>query len=47
MKNKIILILKSFYNASLNSQELDPSFLDSLPEDIKKDLNRKKCQTRP
>jgi len=38
MKNKTILILSLITIASLNSQELDPSFLDSLPDDIKKDL---------
>ncbi len=41
MKNKITLILSLITIASLNSQELDPSFLDSLPEDIKKDLIEK------
>ena len=41
MKNKTILILSLFSIASLNSQELDSSFLDSLPEDIQKDLIEK------
>ena len=41
MKIKVILILSFFLVASLNSQELDSSFLDSLPEDIKKDLIEK------
>lgn len=41
MKNKIILMLSLISMTSLNSQELDPSFLDSLPDDIKKDLMEK------
>ena len=38
MKNKTILMLSLFSMASVNSQELDSSFLNSLPEDIQKDL---------
>ena len=41
MKNRVILILSLVTIASINSQELDPSFLDSLPDDIKKDLIQK------
>ena len=41
MKNKIILMLCLISMTSLNSQELDPSFLDSLPDDIQKDLMEK------
>lgn len=41
MKNSITLILSLFIAASLNSQELDESFLDSLPDDIKEDLIEK------
>ena len=41
MKNKTILMLSLFSIASLNSQELDSSFLNSLPEDIQKDLIEK------
>ena len=40
MKNKIILML-SIFTISFNAQELDPNFLDSLPDDIKKDLMEK------
>lgn len=43
MKNKIILIL-SFFVMTFNAQELDPSFLDSLPKDIKKDLMEKNAK---
>ena len=37
---KAIVYFFSFFliTISLNSQELDPDFLDSLPNDIKKDL---------
>ena len=41
MKNTLILMLSFLLTASLNSQELDSSFLDSLPEDIQKDLMEK------
>ena len=41
MKNKIILMLSLFAITSLYSQELDQRFLDSMPEDIKKDLIEK------
>jgi protein involved in polysaccharide export with SLBB domain len=41
MKNTLILMLSFLLTASLNSQELDLSFLDSLPEDIQKDLMEK------
>jgi protein involved in polysaccharide export with SLBB domain len=41
MKNKIFTIISFLVAASLNSQELDSSFLDSLPDDIKKDLAEK------
>ena len=41
MKNKAILMISFLVIASLNSQELDSSFLDSLPKDIKKDLIEK------
>ena len=41
MKNRVILILSLVTIASINSQELDPSFLNSLPDDIKKDLIEK------
>ena len=41
MRKKVILILSLITIASINSQELDPSFLDSLPEDIRKDLVKK------
>ena len=41
MKNKILLILSLITITTLNTQELDPSFLDSLPDDIKKDLIEK------
>ena len=41
MKNKIFTIISFLVVASLNSQELDSSFLDSLPDDIKKDLTEK------
>ena len=41
MKNKVILILGFLLVTSLNSQELDSSFLESLPDDIKKDLMEK------
>ena len=44
MKNKIILMLSLFSMTSLNSQEFDPSFLDSLPDDIKKDLMEKNAK---
>ena len=43
MKNKIILIL-SFFVMTFNAQELDPSFLDSLTKDIKKDLMEKNAK---
>ena len=38
MKNHITTILSLLIVASLSSQELDEDFLDSLPDDIKKDL---------
>lgn len=38
MKKVIILVLNFLLVLSVNSQELDSSFLDSLPDDIKKDL---------
>ena len=41
MKKTVILMLSFLVVASLNSQELDPSFLDSLPNDIRKDLIEK------
>ena len=41
MKNKVLLVLSIITITSLNSQELDPSFLNSLPDDIKKDLIEK------
>ncbi len=44
MKNKTILMLSLFSMASLNSQELDSSFLNSLPEDIQKDLLEKNAK---
>jgi len=44
MKNKIILMLSLITMTSINSQELDPSFLNSLPEDIKKDLIEKNAK---
>ena len=44
MKNKIILMLSLISMTSLNSQELDPSFIDSLPDDIKKDLMEKNAK---
>ena len=44
MKNTVILMLSFLVVASLNSQELDPSFLDSLPKDIKKDLVEKNAK---
>ena len=44
MKNTVILMLSFLVVASLNSQELDPSFLDSLPNDIKKDLMEKNAK---
>ena len=44
MKNKIILMLSLFAITSLYSQVLDQSFLDSVPEDIKKDLIEKNAK---
>ena len=44
MKNKIILMLSLFAITSLYSQVLDQSFLDSMPEDIKKDLIEKNAK---
>lgn len=41
MKNTFILMLSFLLTASLNSQELDENFLNSLPDDIKKDLMEK------
>ena len=41
MKNKFILMLSFLVTIFVNSQELDPDFLDSLPEDIQKDLMEK------
>lgn len=38
MKKSCRLIIFLFLSASLSSQELDTAFLDSLPDDIKKDL---------
>ena len=35
---KINLVLLSLITLSINSQELNESFMDSLPDDIKKDL---------
>ena len=43
MKNKFILIL-SLFTLTFNAQELDSSFLDSLPDDIKKDLIEKNAK---
>ena len=43
MKNKIVLIL-TLFTMTLNAQELDPNFLDSLPDDIKKDLVEKNAK---
>ena len=43
MKNKKLLLLLACIALILDSQELDSTYLDSLPEDIKKDvLNRSK-----
>ena len=44
MKTKITLMLILFAITSLYSQELDQSFLDSMPEDIKKDLIEKNAK---
>jgi protein involved in polysaccharide export with SLBB domain len=45
MKNTAILIMLSLLGvASLNSQELDSSFLESLPKDIQKDLMEKNAK---
>ena len=44
MKNTAILMLSLLGVASLNSQELDSSFLDSLPKDIQKDLMEKNAK---
>ena len=44
MKNKIILMLSLIAITYLYSQELDQSFLDSMPEDIKKDLIEKNAK---
>ena len=44
MKNKVIIIFSFLLVATLNTQELDSSFLNSLPEDIKKDLMEKNSQ---
>jgi protein involved in polysaccharide export with SLBB domain len=41
MKNKVTLAFGFLLAISLNSQELDSSFLESLPDDIKKDLMEK------
>lgn len=41
MKKKINLLLTIFFILSINSQELDKNFLDSLPDDIKKDIEDK------
>ena len=43
MKNKILLIL-TLFTMTFNAQELDPNFLDSLPDDIKKDLVEKNAK---
>ncbi len=43
MKNKILLIL-TLFTMTFNGQELDPNFLDSLPDDIKKDLVEKNAK---
>jgi protein involved in polysaccharide export with SLBB domain len=43
MKNKILLIL-TLFTTTFNAQELDPNFLDSLPDDIKKDLVEKNAK---
>lgn len=43
MKMKIILML-SLFIMTLSAQELDQNFLDSLPEDIKKDLMEKNAK---
>ena len=44
MKTKITLMLILFAITSLYSQELDQRFLDSMPEDIKKDLIEKNAK---
>jgi protein involved in polysaccharide export with SLBB domain len=44
MKNKLILIFSFLLVATLNSQGLDSSFLNSLPEDIKEDLIKKNSE---
>ena len=44
MKNKVIIIFSFLLVATLNTQELDSSFLNSLPEDIKKDLMEKNSE---
>jgi polysaccharide export outer membrane protein len=44
MKNKLILIFSFLLVATLNSEELDSSFLNSLPEDIKEDLIKKNSE---
>jgi protein involved in polysaccharide export with SLBB domain len=44
MKNTVIIMVSFLLVASLNSQELDPSFLDSLPNDIRKDLMEKNAK---
>ena len=35
------LILVSFIALTIGAQELDPEFLESLPDDIRKDLQEK------
>ena len=44
MKNKVLLIFSFFVTTSLNSQGLESSYLDSLPEDIRKDLMEKNAK---
>ena len=44
MKIKLISILCLIITLNINSQELNQDFLDSLPDDIKKDLEAKNAQ---
>jgi protein involved in polysaccharide export with SLBB domain len=44
MKNRLILIFSFLLVATLNSQGLDSSFLNSLPDDIKEDLIKKNAE---
>ena len=45
MKNKSALVLVALFVLSLSAQELDEGFLNSLPDDIKKDLIEKNAKT--